>query len=181
MRGKMKIFVVNGVPQSGKDTFVNFCLDELTGWGKSVSTIDFVKEVAVLCGWSGKKTPKDRKFLSDLKDLLTDWGNVPYNKVLKEKQIFEYSFDGFGINPEKAFFFIFCREPKEIQKFVDGINAKTILIRREIVENIEQSNHADAGVFNFDYDIIIENNGTLKDLRDKAKKFLKEEGWNRRW
>ena len=112
----MNIFVVNGFPQSDKDTFVNFCLDELTCWGKSASTVDFVKEIAVLCGWNGQKTPKDRKFLSDLKDLLTDWGNVPYNKIIREKTVFEYSFNGFGIDPDKAFFFIYCREPQEIQK-----------------------------------------------------------------
>ena len=38
------IIIVNGAPRSGKDTFVNFCLKELKGFGKSVSTVDFVKE-----------------------------------------------------------------------------------------------------------------------------------------
>jgi len=49
------IIIVNGAPRSGKDTFVNFCLKELKGLGKSVSTVDFVKEVAKFCGWDGEK------------------------------------------------------------------------------------------------------------------------------
>ena len=36
-----------------------------------ISTVDFVKQIARECGWDGVKTPRNRKFLSDLKDLLT--------------------------------------------------------------------------------------------------------------
>ena len=177
----MKVFVVNGVPRSGKDTFVNFCLEELTCWGKSISTVDFVKEIATQCGWDGTKTLENRKFLSDLKDLLTNWNNVPYNKIVEEKDSWEYEFRLYDVPTDHCFFFIFCREPEEIQKFVDGMGAKTIIVRRNEYEQLEQSNHADRDVFNFDYDITIENNGDLKDLRDKAKDFLKKEGWKRRW
>ena len=177
----MKIIVVNGQPRVGKDTFVNFCLDELGSWGMQCSTVDFVKEIAKECGWNGEKTPENRKFLSDLKDLLTKWDDVPYKKVMYEKKIWEFSFEGYGISTKDCFFFIHCREPQEIQKFVDRVGAETVLIRRESVENQEQSNHADAEVFNFNYDTVIENNGDLKELRDKAKKFLKERGWKKKW
>ena len=61
------------------------------------------------------------------------------------------------------------------------MGARTIIVRRNEYEQLEQSNHADRDVFNFDYDITIENNGDLKDLRDKAKDFLKKEGWKKRW
>ena len=33
-----------------------------------LSTVDFVKEVARICGWKGKKDKKDREFLHDLKE-----------------------------------------------------------------------------------------------------------------
>lgn len=177
----MKIFVINGFPQSGKSTFVKFCTDELGAWGYEVSTVDFVKRLATICGWDGTKTPENRKFLSDLKDLLTNWNNVPYNEILREKRVFEYSFNQYDISTDNCFFFIHCREPEEIQKFVDGIGAKTILILRNDKENLEQSNHADADVLKFNYDIVIDNNGTLKDLKDKTKKFLKDNGWKRKW
>lgn len=179
----MKVIVINGFPwpRSGKSSFVNFCLDELGAWGKEVSTVDFVKELAEQCGWDGTKTPENRKFLSDLKDLLTDWNDVPYKKVIKEKEVWESSFDYFNIPTKDCFFFIHCREPKEIQKFVDRIGAETLLIRRENVEQLEQSNHADSEILNFTYDYEIENNSDLKELKEKAKKFLKERGWKKKW
>ena len=63
----MEIIVINGYPESGKDTFVNLCKNIVgESFVKNISTVDFVKEVAMLCGWDGTKTPKNRKFLSDL-------------------------------------------------------------------------------------------------------------------
>lgn len=177
----MKIIVINGMPQSGKSTFVGFCMDELGCWGREVSTVDFVKKIAEECGWDKTKTPENRKFLSDLKDLLTDWGDVPYKKIMEDKKVWEFSFEQFDIPTKDCFLFIHCREPKEIQKFVDRVGAETLLIRRASVEGQEQSNHADADVFNFKYDYEIVNDGELKDLKDKAKKFLKERGWKKKW
>lgn len=177
----MKIIVINGMPQSGKSTFVNFCINELNSWGREISTVDFVKKIAIECGWDKTKTPKNRKFLSDLKDLLTDWGDVPFKEVERDLRIWVFSFEQFGIPTKDCFYFIHCREPKEIRKFVERMGAETVLIRRESVENALQSNHADAEVFDFDYDTIIENNGNLKDLKDSAKKFLKERGWKKKW
>lgn len=177
----MKIYVINGFPQSGKSTFVRFCLDELGAWGKQVSTVDLIKDIAKSCGWNGEKTPKNRKFLSDLKDLLTEWNDIPYKRVLKEKRLYELPFEQVEIPTDDCFFFIHCREPEEIQKFVDGIGAKTILIQRESVDKLQQSNHADEDILKYRYDIIITNNGDLKELKDRAHKFLKKEGWKKKW
>ena len=57
---------------------------------------------------------------------------------------------------------------------MDRENAITVLLRRAAVENLEQSNHADANVFNYEYDYVIENNGSLEELWEKAVKFLEE-------
>ena len=70
--------------------------------------------------------------------------------------------------------FVDCREPAEIQKFKDKLNALTVLIRREQVENEETSNHADAEVFNFDYDLTIWNNSDKIDLVNKVVDFMEE-------
>lgn len=171
----MKIMVINGAPCSGKDTFVSLCQKHLI-WCGNFSTVDFVKEVARKCGWNGTKTPENRKFLSDLKDLLTEWGDIPYKKVFVEVQRLGYDATRFGFDEDEAVCFIHCREPQEIQKFVDRLNAKTLLIRRPAVESNEQSNHADAQVFNYNYDYTITNDGTLADLEQKAVDFLLEIG-----
>ena len=169
----MQIIVINGMPRAGKDCFVNSCKKH-TYWCLNVSTVDFVKEIAAECGWDGTKTPKNREFLSNLKDLLTKWGDVPYKKVLREIDLFRARMESHNFEPDKeGIVFIHCREPKEITKLVKNLNAHSLLIRRPAIENIEQSNHADAEVFNYEYDITIYNDGTFEDLYKKAVDFLR--------
>ena len=171
----MKVFVINGMPRAGKDTFVEMCQIEAL-WCLNVSTVDFVKDLARRCGWDGTKTPENRAFLSDLKDLLTRWGNVPFKEVCRAINLFKLEMELYDFNHDDGVVFIHCREPEEIQKFVEYYNAQTILVRREAIETKEQSNHADAEVFNCKYDFVVENNGTLDELKQKAIWFLKQQG-----
>ena len=166
----MKYFIVNGKPCSGKDTFVNFCLEELGAFGKLISTVDFVKKIAIKCGWDGTKDSKNRKFLSDLKDLLTNWGDVPYTKTLQEIKLFYYDLEYYDVE-NSGVVFIMSREPEEISRFEKELGAKSILIRRNAVEFNEQSNHADSEVLNHKYHYIIDNNDTLEELKIKAQEF----------
>lgn len=167
----MQIYVINGKPRAGKDQFVHFC-EEHTLWCKNISTVDFVKFIAQECGWDGTKTPKNRAFLSNLKRLLTEWDDVPYKRVIREIDQFEDEVKFWDFSTDEAIVFIHCRESEEIDKFVKWIGAETILIRRESVENIDQSNSSDDGVFDYTYDYIIENNGTLEELEQSAMTFL---------
>ncbi len=167
----MQVIVINGRPRAGKDAFVSLCQKHVY-WCRNISTVDFVKEVAFFCGWNGEKTPENRAFLSDLKDLLTQWGDVPFKKVRMAILRHEAEAICYDFTSDDVLVFVHCREPQEIDKFVKEFNATTLLIRREAVETNEQSNHADAEVFNYSYDYIIENNGTLEDLEQKAIQFL---------
>lgn len=166
----MKIVVVNGFPRSGKDTFVNCCSRYLDNKCLNISTVDFVKELAAECGWDGTKTLKNRKFLSDLKDLLTEWDDIPYKKVEQSINVFCKANEIF--NNTKIVAFIHCREPQEIQKFKDRMGAVTLLIRRAAVENDEHSNSADSNVLDYKYDYEIDNDGTLGELAIKARDFI---------
>ena len=155
------IVVINGVGGSGKDTFVEY----VSKYNKvlNFSSVDKVKEIAKLIGWDGKKEEKDRKFLSDLKRLTTEYNDMSF-KSIKEKV------DEFNQNDDEIMF-IHIREPEEIKRAVDTFNAKTLLVRRENHENIT-SNYSDASVENYNYDYIIENT-TLEKLEEDAKNFYK--------
>ena len=167
----MNIVVINGMPRAGKDLFVSLCKKYVGGRLLNVSTVDKVKEIATECGWDGVKSPKNRKFLSDLKDLLTEWGDVPYKDIERKVYMHEANLsEWFG--PDEIIAFIHCREPEEIQKFKDRLGAKTLIIRRDCVESNEQSNHADSKVFDFTYDYTISNNGTIEELEKRAVEFL---------
>ena len=179
----VKVVVVNGRPESGKTTFEKKCVElcgaSSTFWFddtekrrtlvKMVSTVDFVKEIAIKCGWNGVKTPENRKFLSDLKDLLTAWDDIPYKKILEEVEKLN---SWTSYNYHDWILFVDCREPEEIQKLKERLNATTVIVRRLGDEVSETSNHADANVFNYKYDYTIKNYGDLSDLVVECIGFL---------
>lgn len=169
----IQIIVVNGFPESGKTTFENYCLKKLAPYGTMCSTVDFVKEIAVKCGWDGTKTPENRKFLSDLKDLLTRWNDVPFHKIEDHARRFYNELAVFGLVDKPIYVFVDCREPAEIQRFVDEMGAITVLVRRPENEHDEQSNHADKNVLDFRYDFTIMNDSTIDVLYDRTDDFLR--------
>lgn len=170
----MTVIVVNGYPRSGKDTFTNFCCEKAYPYGKNISTVDFIKDLASSLGWNGEKDEKSRKMLSELKRIFTEWNDLPMKKLdeaIKNHQT-DLAFEDF--NQYKAIFFVHCREPEEIQKIVDKYNAITVFVDRPINPETTVSNTSDANVTSFKYDYIIKNEGSLKDLENIAKAFLDE-------
>lgn len=160
-----KIVIINGSGGVGKDTFVEYC-SEFTGV-KNISSVDKVKEAAkILVGWSGEKDEKTRKFLSDLKQLSVDYNDYPLIYIKNQEKDFRE-------NDTQSVMFVHIREISEIEKVKNAINAKTLLITSNRVEKIE-TNKSDANVDKFQYDYYIENNGTLDELREKARKFVME-------
>lgn len=169
---KIKLVVVNGYPGSGKTTFETLCKAIMGPYCRSRSTIDKVKSLAMRAGWDGKKTPEARKLLSDLKDLLTQFNDMPFKDIVSHLGYFEHELAQYGVESENALFFVDSREPEEIARFKKELDAITLLIRRP-GDDIDQSNHADANVENFEYDYIIENAGSIADLELVAQNFLK--------
>ena len=160
-----KVYVTSGVGRSGKDSFAEFV-------GKYIPThkysiVDLPKEAAKVLGWDGGKTEKDRKFLSDIVDLSTEYNDCPFQDVLSVVADFKNNLI------EDEVLFIDMRDPKDIARAVETFGAETILIRNPNVGKIE-SNHADANVENYTYDYIIENDGTLEQLDEMAKFFVRE-------
>lgn len=159
------IFVTNGMARSGKDTFAAL-MNEFVST-KKYSSIDYIKEIAKLCGWNGQKNEKSRKFLSDLKVLTSQYNDLPFKRI--QKQINEFNKD-----EKYNVLLIDIREPEEIRKLCNKYkDVKTILIKRNSVKTIT-SNMADAGVFDYDYDFVIENNGTVDEFKSTVKRFVGE-------
>lgn len=167
----MYVVVINGYPRTGKTTFTDICCEIAYPYGKNLSTVDFIKEVATLAGWDGTKDEKNRKFLSDLKKLMTEWNEVPVNKLEEDMKnhMDDLSFNDF--DSKKAIFFVHCREPEEIQKLVDKFNAVTVIVSRDNVEE-NLSNDSDKNVELFPYDVMIKNNNSIQHLELTAKVFM---------
>lgn len=163
----MLIFIMNGRGASGKTTFETMVQSIAAKQNikvEIISTIDYVKGVARTIGWDGGKTNEDRRFLSDLKDALTRWKDIPYQMIATTIKNLEKSND-------VDVLFIDCREPKEIQRFVSDYNALTVIVQRgEFIQLM--GNHADDEVMNYQYDITIDNSRGLKELQEEAEIFV---------
>lgn len=161
-------YIINGKPQSGKDTFVDTIINLMNSddlKAQKFSTVDSVKAAAIFLGWDGEKDAKGRNFLSDLKDLSTKYYDNPLIEVLGLLYLY----------PETTFF-LFIREPEEIEKLIKSYEKgkfKTVCVVREIDNSNRITNHADQNVYDFEYDHIILNNGTLDDFKQSAENFYK--------
>jgi len=153
-----KLFIINGRGTSGKDTFVNL-LKDIDGNVVSVSSVSEIKLLAAqYFGYTGDKTDKERKLLSDLKLLQTEACDGPFN----------YMMHHIATDPFSHLFF-HIREPEEIAKFKAKTGALTILIERTEIDR-DFGNMADDGVANYDYDLKILN-CTLSGLEASAQIF----------
>lgn len=160
-----KIVIINGSGGVGKDTFVEFCSEFANV--KNISSVDKVKEAAkILVNWNGEKDEKGRKFLADLKQISIDYNNYPMTYIKEQA-------DEFKKNDGQDIMFIHIREINEIEKVKELLNAKSLLITSNRVAKI-LTNSADANVDQFNYDYYIKNDGTLEELKEKAKSFVME-------
>ena len=168
-----KVFIINGSGGVGKDKFIEAVQRNVDAEYivKSYSSVDKVKEIAMAAGWNGSKTERDRKFLSDLKRITTEYNEMPLNDMV------EFADEFMNSNPVyNKILFLHIREPIEIKKAIDAFkkyNAETVLVTRGSVEHIT-SNDSDRSVFDYTYDIIIQNDDSLSDLEDSAVVFINE-------
>ena len=163
INGRKMVFVVNGKPRAGKDTFAQI-LNEYVNVYK-YSSVTKVKEIAKQCGWDGKKEERDRKFLHELKMLTTWYSDMSHKDILAEIEKFNND------EIDADVFVVDIREPEEIKRLVEVTPAITIFIENDNVPAIT-SNAADANVENYEYDVRIQNNGTLDEFEDNIRVFL---------
>lgn len=159
-----KVFIINGSGGVGKDTFVKF-VSEYAGV-MNVSSVEEVKKFATMMGWNGEKDEKSRKFLSDLKDILTAYNDRPFTYLQR-------CVKDFMNDKVNEFCFIHIREPEEIQRAKEAFNATTVLVTRNTIEQVK-GNHADEDVLKYTYDVQIENNSSLDFLKAVARKFVSD-------
>lgn len=159
-----KVYVTSGSAGNGKDTFAEFLSKYISVF--KYSSIDLVKEMFETVGISkDNKTEKKRKLWSDGKDILTQYDDIPFKDIASIVTDFKNN------KIETEVLLIDIREPEEIARAVETFGAETILVRKPDAKKIE-SNHADRDVENYEYDYIIENDGTLEQLERVAKLFV---------
>ena len=157
--------IINGVGGCGKDTLVELASNYHKV--KNISSITPIKEIAKKCGWNGEKTDKARKFLSDLKKVLTEYNEYPMQYLLKEQQDFLL----------KEILFVHIREPHEIEKFKNASKTLTyalLVLPRDELKNKVYGNKSDDEVNNYDYDLVFANDKPLDIIEKEWARFIDE-------
>lgn len=168
----MKVIIINGSASVGKDQFANFFKKHYKHKSVNWSTIDKVKKVSKKhFGWNGKKTNEARLFLSEIKRVWSEFNNGPFEDI--NNKIFNHYSKLNKKDRKNIVYFIHCREPHEIKKFIEKYNdlCLTILLKRDNVE--VPNNESDKNVMNFTYDYVIDNNGDKKLLKEQVLNFIK--------
>lgn len=182
---RTKVVIINGKPQSGKDTFCKYaqgyCDDDESANTLIISSVDPLKEMLTQLGWDGTKTDKIRDMLMDMKQLWVQNQDGPtmflFNNILE----FHKAYTG-----EDNIVFVHIREPEEIKKLVNaltgfesmGIDVISLLVIREGGEDTpnqpaETRRSDDEALINsYEYDITINNDEDLIKLQELAAEFV---------
>ena len=182
---RTKVVIINGKPQSGKDTFCKYaqgyCDDDESANTLIISSVDPLKEMLTQLGWDGTKTDKIRDMLMDMKQLWVQNQDGPtmflFNNILE----FHKACTG-----EDNIVFVHIREPEEIKKLVNaltgfesmGIDVISLLVIRESGEDTpnqpaETRRSDDEALINsYKYDVTINNDEDLIKLQELAVEFV---------
>lgn len=182
---RTKVVIINGKPQSGKDTFCKYaqgyCDDDESANTLIISSVDPLKEMLTQLGWDGTKTDKIRDMLMDMKQLWIQNQDGPtmflFNNILE----FHKACTG-----EDNIVFVHIREPEEIKKLVNaltgfesmGIDVISLLVIRKDGEDTpnqpaETRRSDDEALINsYEYDVTINNDEDLIKLQELAAEFV---------
>ena len=162
-----RIFILNGMAQSGKDTFVT-TLHKLGIETIHYSYVDFTRDMLENAGiLTNKKTDKLRKLLCDVNNSLEEYDDIPFRDCCS---IIENFIEGFI---EGDWLLIDCREPKNIdrlKKCVDT-NVETIFIKSNRICNASSADMAVSEEYEYDY--YIDNTGTLSEFELNIEEFTR--------
>ena len=160
-----QVLIINGAGGVGKD-FLCDCLRDKYGV-QVVSSIDPVKAIALQCGWDGVKDLRSRKFLSDLKRVITDYSDYLTDYMVDAYHAFLDSTD------DLLFFHI--REPGEIAKLVARIpEAHTLLVRTHRAVTLATGNASDDLIEQYSYDSIFYNDGDAEEASLAFHAFIEQ-------
>lgn len=182
---RTKVVIINGKPQSGKDTFCKYaqgyCDDDESANTLIISSVDPLKEMLTQLGWDGTKTDKIRDMLMNMKQLWVQNQDGPtmflFNNILE----FHKACTG-----EDNIVFVHIREPEEIKKLVNaltgfesmGIDVISLLVIRKGGEDTpnqpaETRRSDDEALINsYEYDVTINNDEDLIKLQELAAEFV---------
>lgn len=162
--------VINGLSNSGKNTFCEFCGDSI--YTKSLSAVDVVRKASKLFGLGDTKNKvRDRNFMGELLVLVDKYNDHSFRYIEKQYNSFREHIN-YALRDDEFIVFVHSRDPKKISRLKKEFGAITVLFLNPNI-NIDPNNIPDKDVMSYEYDYNIVNEGSLNDLKEKALNFTK--------
>lgn len=173
----MKVILVSGKAQSGKDTFASILRENLVAGQYRVLITHYADLLKYICcnylGWDGKKDEKGRKMLQYVGTDIVRKQN-PTLWVDFVSMILKYFYENWDyvIIPD-------CRFRNEITTMIEnGFDTIHIRVVRQSYNNAlttEQKKHiSETSLDDIEPDYYIYNSGTLSDFRETTLNWIKE-------
>lgn len=173
----MKVILISGKAQNGKDTMAGILRQTLIDNGDRVLITHYADLLKYICanyfGWDGKKDDKGRQMLQYVgtdvirKQNPTLWVDF----VAMILKYFNENWD-YVIIPD-------CRFPNEITRLRDeGFDTIHLRVVRSDFESPlteeQQSHPSETALDDFEADFVIKNNGTIEELEFKIENLVEE-------
>lgn len=168
----MKVILISGKAQHGKDTSANIMQDRLISDGKRVLSIHYADLLKHICRhyfqWNGLKDVDGRKLLQRVGTDVIRKENPDFwvDFIITILSMFKDEWD-FVIIPD-------CRFPNEIEKMREKFDTVYLRVNREGFDNgltKSQKNHpSETALDKYPYDYEIVNKGEIENLIEEVNK-----------
>jgi phosphomevalonate kinase len=164
-----KIYIISGKAGSGKDTVADILKDNLKGKTIIISYASYLKEYAKnIVAWDGSSESKPRTFLQEIGDLVKSIDpNFLVNRILEDIEVYKHYYQNIIISDARFVSEIKCIEEKynSLKLYVYG--------RDNNLTDVQKKHNTETSLDGFkDYDYVINNNGTLEELKKKVLEVL---------
>lgn len=171
----MKIVLISGKAQHGKDTVAELMKDEFYSQGKSVLVTHYADLVKYICksffGWDGEKNEVGRTLLQRIGTDVVRTTNPDYwvSFIIDMLKMFVGEWDVVLI-PDTRF-------PNEVSKMKEAFPDNTVHLRvvrdnfKSSLTEEQLSHPSETALDNEEYDYIIHNNEDLISLENKVREF----------
>jgi len=169
----MKVCCISAKAQHGKDTAAELLKEYLEYRGQRVIVTHFADLLKFICtkyfGWDGNKDSTGRTLLQYIGTDVVGAKNPAYwaEFVVSILKMFENNWD-YVLIPD-------CRYPIEVSTMKDSFKTTVLRVERPNFDNglteAQKSHPSEVGMDNYDFDVVLLNNGGLEHFKDKMQWF----------
>lgn len=170
------IYIISGKAKAGKDTTAGFIKEFYSNKGLKTINLQFSSYIKMyakeISSWDGTENNKPRTLLQELgENIRKDIDKYFFiNRIIDDIRVYSNYYNIITISD--------ARLPEELNKiherYPNSIKISIIRPNYNPYNSLEEKNHPTETALDdyYDYDYIINNNGTLNDLKKEVKNIL---------